>query len=83
MLDVLTPQCPCDACCCCRRARLQAPTPFLMGLHAVQALDASVLEVLVVADLDAGNVSAGREAQGLLQRCLAHPYLAQLLLRLR
>ncbi|KAF6266032.1 AEX-3 domain-containing protein [Scenedesmus sp. NREL 46B-D3] len=56
---------------------VQAPTPFLMGLHSGEPVDPHVLDTLVEVDLDADSVRPSR-TDTLLQRCLAHPYMLQL-----
>lgn len=61
---------------------VQAPTPFLMGLHSDEYVDPKTLEGLVVVDLDYDRVSLAKDS-GVLQRCLDHPYMKQLRNRIR
>jgi hypothetical protein len=67
---------------CLADMHAQAPTPFLMGIHASQYVEPRVLETLVVADLDADLLSYPND-DSLMQRCLSHPYMQQLLARVR
>jgi hypothetical protein len=46
---------------------MQAPTPFLMGLHSGEYVDSHVLDALVEVDLDADSVRPSR-TDTLLQR---------------
>jgi hypothetical protein len=62
--------------------RHQAPTPFLMGLHSSEPVEGRVLDLLVVADLDAGTLQAPRD-DVLLRQCMGHPYMQRLLRRVR
>lgn len=61
---------------------LQAPTPFLMGLHSSEYVEPRTLDLLVVVDLDADTLSPCK-SDTLLQRCLNHPYMLQLKNRVR
>jgi hypothetical protein len=61
---------------------LQAPTPFLMGLHSGEPVDQRTLDMLVVADLDRGTLHLSKD-DTLLQRCLNHPYMQRLERRVR
>lgn len=61
---------------------LQAPTPFLMGLHSSEPVDQRTLDMLVVADLDRGTLQLSKD-DSLLQRCLSHPYMQRLERRVR
>lgn len=72
-------------CCRCLAAAvtcLQAPTPFLMGLHSGEPVDQRTLDMLVVADLDRGTLTLAKD-DGLLRRCLNHPYMQRLERRVR
>jgi hypothetical protein len=61
---------------------MQAPTPFLMGLHSGEFVDPHVLDALVEVDLDADSLRPSK-TDSILQRCLAHPYMLQLWSRVR
>eukprot|EP00878_Enallax_costatus_P033710 GHUV01037261.1.p1 GENE.GHUV01037261.1~~GHUV01037261.1.p1 ORF type:complete len:284 (+),score=83.78 GHUV01037261.1:631-1482(+) len=61
---------------------LEAPTPFLMGLHSSEYVDPKLLDSLVVVDLDKDTVSLGKD-DGLMRRCLDHPYMKQLTHRIK
>lgn len=58
---------------------LEAPTPYLMGIHSSVELDSRVLEGVLIVDLDRDEVKNGDS----LKTCLAHPLLVQLCLRLQ
>lgn len=72
----------CCAVLCCALMCFQAPTPFLMGLHSAEPVDPRTLDGLVAADLDRGTLQLGKD-DGLLRRCLNHPYMQRLERRVR
>jgi hypothetical protein len=53
-----------------------------MGLHSAEPVDQRTLDSLVVADLDRGTLQLGKD-DGLLRRCLNHPYMLRLERRVR
>lgn len=53
-----------------------------MGLHSSEPLEQRVLDSLVVADLDRGTLHLGKD-DGLMKRCLSHPYMRTLERRVR
>jgi hypothetical protein len=53
-----------------------------MGLHSAESVDQRTLDGLVVADLDRGTLQLGKD-DGLMRRCLNHPYMQRLERRVR